>query len=115
MIDFLHSIYNKGSSIVMLIHCQAYSIGGGPMAPLVASEVFPLLNRELGMCLAVSFQDVELNTGLIGLQVFWNFVLGAIFILVTPKAMDKIPNGYLGVFVYVIYTSIILLLLVLNS
>jgi hypothetical protein len=40
---------------------QAFSIGEGPAAFVISSEVFPLIVRELGMSLAVSLTSLLLE------------------------------------------------------
>lgn len=61
----------------------AYSIGEGPAAFVISAEVFPLVNRELGMSLAV----------------FWNFLGAGLLAVVAPfltKRMGQV--GILGLF-----------------
>ncbi|KAI9686894.1 MAG: hypothetical protein M1822_002647 [Bathelium mastoideum] len=54
--------------IFLLLFTASYSIGEGPAAFVIASEVFPLVNRELGMSLAV----------------FWNFLGAGLLALLSP-------------------------------
>lgn len=61
----------------------AYSIGEGPAAFVVSAEVFPLVNRELGMSLAV----------------FWNFMGAGILALLAPVMTKSLGQvGILGLF-----------------
>ncbi|KAI9660944.1 MAG: hypothetical protein M1821_009271 [Bathelium mastoideum] len=69
--------------IFLLLFTAAYSIGEGPAAFVIASEVFPLMNRELGMSLAV----------------FWNFLGAGLLALLSPALMKKIGlSGVWGLF-----------------
>lgn len=61
----------------------AYSIGEGPAAFVVSAEVFPLVNRELGMSLAV----------------FWNFTGAGLLALLAPVMTKRLGQvGTLGLF-----------------
>jgi hypothetical protein len=60
----------------LILFTIAYSIGEGPAAFVISAEVFPLVNRELGMSLAV----------------FWNFLGAGILAVFAPalwKALDQ--------------------------
>lgn len=54
----------------------AYSIGEGPAAFVISAEVFPLINRELGMSLAV----------------FWNFLGAGLLAVVAPALWVKLSQ-----------------------
>ncbi|KAH6629841.1 major facilitator superfamily domain-containing protein [Boeremia exigua] len=63
--------------IFLALFIIAYSLGAGPAAFVVSAEVFPLVNRELGMSLAV----------------FWNFIGAGLLAVVAPwllKEMDQL-------------------------
>lgn len=57
-----------GHYIFLVFFMIAYSIGEGPAAFVISAEVFPLVNRELGMSLAV----------------FWNFMGAGLLAVVSP-------------------------------
>ncbi|KAH6851573.1 major facilitator superfamily domain-containing protein [Alternaria rosae] len=62
--------------VFLVIFMIAYSIGEGPAAFVISAEVFPLVNRELGMSLAVC----------------WNFMGAGILAVFAPsllKALDQ--------------------------
>jgi len=61
----------------------AYSVGEGPSAFIISSEVFPLFNREVGMSFAV----------------FWNFLGAGLLALFTPSlAYALTKTGLLALF-----------------
>jgi hypothetical protein len=60
--------------IFLAMFIIAYSIGEGPAAFVVSAEVFPLVNRELGM----------------GLAVFWNFLGAGVLAVVAPALLQKL-------------------------
>ncbi|RMZ72165.1 sugar transporter [Pyrenophora seminiperda CCB06] len=68
-----------GHYIFLAAFMIAYSIGEGPAAFVVSAEVFPLVNRELGMSLAV----------------FWNFVGAGLLAVVSPWLLKEL--GQFGV------------------
>jgi hypothetical protein len=57
-----------GHYIFLVCFVVAYSIGEGPAAFVISAEVFPLVNRELGMSLAV----------------FWNFMGAGLLAVFSP-------------------------------
>ncbi|KAI4659143.1 uncharacterized protein J4E78_005567 [Alternaria triticimaculans] len=62
--------------IFLVMFMIAYSIGEGPAAFVISAEVFPLVNRELGMSLAVC----------------WNFMGAGLLAVLAPsllKALDQ--------------------------
>jgi MFS family permease len=65
-----------GHYIFLVCFVVAYSIGEGPAAFVISAEVFPLVNRELGMSLAV----------------FWNFMGAGLLAVFAPwllKVLDQ--------------------------
>lgn len=69
--------------IFLFAFVGAYSIGEGPAAFVISAEVFPLVNRELGMSLAV----------------FWNFLGAGTLAMVAPHLLDTLqPFGVLMLF-----------------
>jgi hypothetical protein len=69
--------------VFLAVFTTAYSIGEGPAAFVVSAEVFPLVNRELGMSLAV----------------FWNFMGAGLLALLAPVMTTYIGQvGILGLF-----------------
>ncbi|KAI0568628.1 Sugar transporter like protein, partial [Pyrenophora tritici-repentis] len=73
-----------GHYTFLILFIVAYSIGEGPAAFVVSAEVFPLVNRELGMSLAVFWNF--LGAGLLALvsPVLWN-ELGQIWVLISDR------------------------------
>ena len=72
-----------GHYVFLVLFVIAYSIGEGPAAFVISAEVFPLVNRELGMSLAV----------------FWNFLGSGLLAVVAPalwKYLDQ--SGVLFLF-----------------
>jgi MFS family permease len=65
-----------GHYIFLALFIIAYSIGEGPAAFVVSAEVFPLVNRELGMSLAV----------------FWNFLGAGILAVVAPALLKNLDQ-----------------------
>lgn len=73
-----------GHYTFLVLFITAYSVGEGPAAFVVSAEVFPLVNRELGMSLAV----------------FWNFLGAGILAVVAPALWKKLgQQGVLLLFV----------------
>jgi MFS family permease len=62
--------------IFLITFIIAYSIGEGPAAFVISAEVFPLVNRELGMSLAV----------------FWNFSGAGLLAVVAPVLWNKLDQ-----------------------
>ena len=58
-----------GHYIFLVVFMIAYSIGEGPAAFVISAEVFPLVNRELGMSLAVCWNF--LGAGLLAVLAPW--------------------------------------------
>ncbi|CAN9460820.1 unnamed protein product [Alternaria alternata] len=77
-----------GHYTFLILFITAYSVGEGPAAFVVSAEVFPLVNRELGMSLAV----------------FWNF-LGAGLLAVVAPALWK-ALGQQGVLLLFVGTNL---------
>ncbi|KAJ8115233.1 hypothetical protein OPT61_g3079 [Boeremia exigua] len=72
-----------GHYTFLVLFIIAYSIGEGPAAFVISAEVFPLVNRELGMSLAV----------------FWNFLGAGILAVFAPALWKKLDQfGVLMVF-----------------
>jgi len=65
-----------GHYTCLVVFITAYSIGVGPAAFVVSAEVFPLVNRELGMSLAV----------------FWNFLGAGLLAVVVPALWKKLDQ-----------------------
>jgi MFS family permease len=65
--------------IFLALFMIAYSAGEGPAAFVISAEVFPLVNRELGMSLAV----------------FWNFIGAGILAVIAPWLLREL--GQFGV------------------
>lgn len=63
-----------GHYIFLVIFITAYSIGEGPAAFVISAEVFPLVNRELGMSLAV----------------FWNFTGAGLLAVAAPWLLKEL-------------------------
>jgi MFS family permease len=63
-----------GHYIFLAFFIIAYSIGEGPAAFVVSAEVFPLVNRELGMSLAV----------------FWNFMGAGLLAVLAPRLLEEL-------------------------
>jgi hypothetical protein len=78
-----------GHYIFLAIFMIAYSIGEGPAAFVISAEVFPLVNRELGMSLAV----------------FWNF-MGAGLLAVVAQWLGR-ELGQFGVLLLFAGTNIL--------
>ncbi|KAF2438504.1 MFS general substrate transporter [Karstenula rhodostoma CBS 690.94] len=79
----LRSLHNPSTGIIAAYYIFlglftiAYSIGEGPAAFVISAEVFPLVNRELGMSLAV----------------FWNFLGAGLLAVISPwlvKYLDQL-------------------------
>jgi hypothetical protein len=66
-----------GHYIFLIIFMVAYSIGEGPAAFVISAEVFPLVNRELGMSLAVC----------------WNFMGAGLLAVVTPWLLKELGQS----------------------
>lgn len=65
-----------GHYVFLIFFMIAYSIGEGPAAFVVSAEVFPLVNRELDMSLAV----------------FWNFTGAGILAVITPWLLKELDQ-----------------------
>ncbi|KAH7076863.1 sugar transporter, partial [Paraphoma chrysanthemicola] len=65
-----------GHYIFLVLFMIAYSIGEGPAAFVVSAEVFPLVNRELGMSLAVC----------------WNFMGAGFLAVIAPWLLKKLDQ-----------------------
>jgi len=63
-----------GHYIFLVVFMIAYSIGEGPAAFVISAEVFPLVNRELGMSLAVC----------------WNFIGAGLLAVLSPWLLVKL-------------------------
>jgi len=63
-----------GHFIFLALFMIAYSAGEGPAAFVISAEVFPLVNRELGMSLAV----------------FWNFMGAGILAVIAPWLLREL-------------------------
>ena len=71
------------TEIFLILYTAAYSPGAGVVPFLYSSEVFPLINREVGMSLAVSV----------------NFALGGVVALTVPPLLSSIGKpAVLGLF-----------------
>jgi uncharacterized membrane protein len=70
-----------GHFIFLGMFVIAYSVGEGPAAFVVSAEVFPLVNRELGMSLAV----------------FWNFTGAGLLAVLGPRLSTKL--GKFGILI----------------
>ncbi|KAI9765994.1 MAG: hypothetical protein M1840_007001 [Geoglossum simile] len=69
--------------VFVLLFTLAYSVGEGPVAFVLSSEIFPLVNREVGMSWAV----------------FWNLLGAGILALVVPILAHALTHtGVLGLF-----------------
>jgi hypothetical protein len=68
-----------GHFIFLALFMIAYSAGEGPAAFVISAEVFPLVNRELGMSLAV----------------FWNFMGAGVLAVIAPWLLREL--GQFGV------------------
>ncbi|MCJ1356359.1 MAG: hypothetical protein MMC33_006354, partial [Icmadophila ericetorum] len=69
--------------LFVILFTIAYSAGEGPVAFTLSSEVFPLLNREVGMSFSV----------------FWNLLGAGIVALTVPQLAYALkPTGLLGLF-----------------
>ena len=55
-------------SLFIIFYTAAYSAGEGPVAFTLSSEVFPLVNREVGMSFAVSWRQVPCSLALIDMS-----------------------------------------------
>ncbi|RII17987.1 sugar transporter [Alternaria sp. MG1] len=72
-----------GHFIFLTFFMIAYSAGEGPAAFVISAEVFPLVNRELGMSLAV----------------FWNFMGAGILAVIAPWLLRELgQKGVLFLF-----------------
>ncbi|KAI9694375.1 MAG: hypothetical protein M1820_008975 [Bogoriella megaspora] len=70
-------------ALFSILFTLAYSPGEGPVAFTLSAEVFPLVNREVGMSFAV----------------FWNLLGAGILVLVVPSLAYTITHqGLLGLF-----------------
>jgi len=65
-----------GHYIFLIVFMIAYSIGEGPAAFVISAEVFPLVNRELGMSLAVC----------------WNFLGAGLLAVLTPWLLKRLDQ-----------------------
>ncbi|KAF3034336.1 hypothetical protein E8E12_005986 [Didymella heteroderae] len=65
-----------GHYIFLVLFMIAYSIGEGPAAFVVSAEVFPLVNRELGMSLAVC----------------WNFTGAGLLAVIAPWLLKRLDQ-----------------------
>jgi hypothetical protein len=66
-----------GHYIFLAMFMIAYSIGEGPAAFVISAEVFPLVNRELGMSLAV----------------YWNFTGAGLLAVVAPWLLKELGQS----------------------
>jgi hypothetical protein len=62
--------------VCLIVFMIAYSVGEGPAAFVISAEVFPLVNRELGMSLAVC----------------WNFMGAGILAVLAPWLLKKLDQ-----------------------
>jgi hypothetical protein len=62
--------------VFLALFMIAYSAGEGPAAFVISAEVFPLVNRELGMSLAV----------------FWNFMGAGILAVIAPWLLKELDQ-----------------------
>ena len=65
-----------GHYIFLVVFVIAYSVGEGPAAFVISAEVFPLVNRELGMSLAVC----------------WNFIGAGLLAVLSPWLLIKLGS-----------------------
>jgi MFS family permease len=65
-----------GHYIFLATFILAYSVGEGPAAFVISAEVFPLVNRELGMSFAV----------------FWNFLGAGLLAVGSPWLLQKLDQ-----------------------
>jgi len=65
-----------GHYIFLILFVTAYSVGEGPAAFVISAEVFPLVNRELGMSLAVC----------------WNFMGAGLLAVLSPWLLRKLDQ-----------------------
>jgi hypothetical protein len=65
-----------GHYVFLALFMIAYSIGEGPAAFVISAEVFPLVNRELGMSLAVC----------------WNFFGAGLLAIVSPWLLKRLDQ-----------------------
>ena len=65
-----------GHYVFLATFILAYSIGEGPAAFVISAEVFPLVNRELGMSFAV----------------FWNFMGAGLLAVASPWLLKKLDQ-----------------------
>ncbi|KAI4611679.1 hypothetical protein J4E83_007929 [Alternaria metachromatica] len=68
--------YIAGHYIFLVVFIIAYSVGEGPAAFVISAEVFPLVNRELGMSLAVC----------------WNFMGAGLLAVLAPWLLDTLDS-----------------------
>ena len=94
---FVYSCRSTSSTNRYILKSQAYSIGEGPMAFLISPEVYPLVNREIGMSFAVRFDKQSAPICLKCTQVFCNFI-GAGFISVIAPVLTHATRHW-GLFI----------------
>ncbi|KAH7070304.1 sugar transporter [Paraphoma chrysanthemicola] len=68
-----------GHYVFLAMFVVAYSVGEGPAAFVISAEVFPLVNRELGMSLAV----------------YWNFMGAGLLAVISPWLLSVLGQFWL--------------------